>query len=748
MGSTHPLRPGSNDRVPLMSSSVRIAYGSLVALGMTVALPAAVDYDREIAPLLSEHCLNCHGPDEKQRKGKLRLDQRESATHAAKSGEIAIVPGHPEKSVLVSRLLTQDADEKMPPAKEHKDLTAAQVRLLETWIKEGAPYADHWSFSKLQRPAPPTVQDTHWVRNPVDLFILQKLEQNGLKPVPAANASTLLRRMSFGTTGLPPTPEEITAFSNPSDDAGYRQLLDAKLSSTQYGEHWARHWMDVVRYGDSAGYELDYLFTHSWRYRDWLIRSFAKNKPMDQFIREQVAGDQLHPGDAEAADAVLLLTVGPWRFEGGIQRSKNRDNYWLTDVADTTSAAFLGVTMACTRCHDHKFDPWTQADYYGLQAIFSESDPKEERVGKGGGPGDARPSFMTIVARTGDDTVQILRRGEVDLPIGPAKPSLPAILPEGGPLASRQARRSTLASWLTSPRNPLTARVMVNRVWQWHFGQGLVRTANDFGVRGDTPSHPELLDWLAAELVESGWNLGHLQRLILDSATYRQGSAGAGLAAERDPTHRLLAGFPRQRLQAEQLRDAMLQASGTLNLKSFGSPVVPPVEPWALAALRNKNWSPTKDAAELNRRSVYLVVRRSIKLPFFDVFNGPDTISSCSGRDTTVVPAQALTMLNSQDTLIQAKLLASRLWSESKGQPSAAILKAWPLLFARPVTREEINEATTFIAAREQAWLKSAPTAALSWSPVKPDPATHAREAAWIEWCLALLNTNEFLYVD
>jgi hypothetical protein len=282
--------------------------------------------------------------------------------------------------------------------------------------------------------------------------------------------------------------------------------------------------------------------------------------------------------------------------------------------------------------------------------------------------------------------------------------------------------------------------VLVNRVWQWHFGQGLVRTANDFGLRGDAPSHPELLDWLAAELVESGWDLRHLQTLILESATYRQRAAGPGPAAERDPEHRLLAGFPRQRLAAEPLRDAMLQAAGSLNRQPFGPPVVPPVEAWALSALRNKNWVPTTDVAELSRRSVYLVARRSIKLPFFDVFNGPDTIGSCAGRDRTVVPAQALTLLNSPETLGYAQTLAARLWRESAGQPEAAAARAWLLLFARPIEPDESRAAQAFLARREQAWLKASPTK----GPLAPSP----REAAWTDWCLALLNTNEFLYVD
>ena len=610
-------------------------------------------------------------------------------------------------------------------------------------------YEAHWAVKAFQRPAVPIVKDMSWPRNTVDRFILARLEREELAPAPSAAPETLLRRVSFGVTGLPPTPEQLFAFIAKHDDRSYAALLERLLDSTQYGEHWARHWMDLVRYADSAGYELDYLFTHAWRYRDWMVKSLAANKPMDRFIREQVAGDELWPGVEDAADGALFLTVGARRFEGGIQRAKERENEWLTDLADTSSATFLGTTMGCARCHDHKFDPFTQADYYGLQAIFADSELKEDRIGEGGGSGDVRPAFIRAMLREQPGTVHILRRGEVDSPIRVATPSLPAVLPDGAPLSAGKHRRAALANWLTSPKNPLTARVWVNRVWQWHFGQGLVRTSNDFGLQGEAPSHPELLDWLASEFIESGWDLRRLHHLILESATYRQSSLPSPKALAQDPEHRLLACFPRQRLQAEQLRDAMLAVSGALNLKSFGPPVVPPVEPWALAALRNRNWEPTKDENEWRRRSLYLVVRRSIKLPFFDAFNSPDTISSCAGRDRTVVPSQALTLLNGADTLTQARGLAGRLWMQSGGKASDATALAWRLVFSRSITSAERTRALAFLKAREADWMKASTTTDALPTGISADarmPA--ARGAAWVEWCLALLNANEFVYVD
>ena len=582
--------------------------------------------------------------------------------------------------------------------------------------------AEHWAFAPIQRPTLPSVSKADWVRNPIDRFVLARLEKEGLEPAPAAAPEALVRRASFGLVGLPPSADERHDFVSHFDEASYRAWIEQRLGSIPYGEHWARHWMDVARYADSAGFELDYLFLHGWRYRDALIKSFAENKRMDRFIQEQIAGDQLWPQDAGAVDGALFLTVGPMRFEGGIKRNKEQQNAWLTDLADTTGSAFLGLTMGCTRCHDHKFDPLTQNDYYGMQAIFAESELKEEREGKGGGNGDTRPSFIQVVPRSEPAAVQVLRRGEVDLPIREALPSLPAALPKGGPVEGK-ARRVALAQWLTSAQNPLTARVLVNRVWQWHFGQGLVRTANDFGKQGEAPSHPELLDWLASELIASGWDLRHLQHLILESATYRQSSARSAKAMARDPENRLLAGFSRRRLQAEELRDGMLAVAGELNGKSFGPPVVPPVEPWALAALRNQNWKPTTDTRELTRRSIYLVVRRSIKLPFFDAFNIPDTINSCAGRESTVVASQALALLNSDEALTHAKAFADRLWRESQGDTQQAVRQAWILLFSREPSGQEIEQAQSFLAQR-------------------------APESAWVEWCLALLNTNEFAYVD
>ena len=600
--------------------------------------------------------------------------------------------------------------------------------------------------------------------------------------------------MTYDLTGLPPTPADIKALDHHSDPAAWESMADRMLASQAYGEQWARHWMDVARYADSAGYELDYSFTEAWKYRDWLIRSFQSNKPLDRFIQEQIAGDELWPDSPEAADAALFLTIGPRRHEGGIQRAAQREYEWFTDLTDTTGSVFLGSTLACTRCHDHKFDPFTQKDYYGMQAIFADSQLNEKHSGKGDNA--AQPASLRAAPREKPATIHILRRGELESPLGEAPPALPAILPGGGalkddfknptpvlryaeepdraptnpalrrtsepasrvklasvanppttrPLAkdSSPHRRAILANWLTSKDNPLVARVLVNRIWQWHFGAGLVRTPSDFGRQGEPPTHPELLDWLASELIASNWDLRHLHKLILESATYRMASTVDPEVMAHDPDGRLFTHFPRRRLTAEELRDAMYAVAGDLNPKGFGPPVVPPVEASELAGLRNTHWEVTPDVSEHRRRSVYLVVRRSIKPAFFDAFNAPDTTSSCAMRDRSVVPSQALTLLNSNDALSRARALATRLWRDADGDPSRAAEGAWLLLFGRQITADERQAAVQFLADRQRDWQRH-PLAAHGRQ-------NHAMEkapgGAWVEWCLALLNANEFIYLD
>jgi hypothetical protein len=716
-------------------------------------LPGEVSYARDVRPILAEFCWRCHGPVEGDRQAGLRLDDRTAATASLPSGQIAIVPHRPETSELLRRVITTDADLRMPPPQSGKAPTARQVAILEQWIAAGAPFESHWAYRPVRRPALPEVRDPNAVSNPVDRFIFSRLEQAGL-PIPdAAPQSTQLRRLSFALRGLPPTLAELQEHEGRSDpparNAAWNEAIDHMLSTTAYGEHWARHWMDVVRYADSAGYELDYLLDHSHRYRDWLIRSLRDNMPMDRFLQAQLAGDQLWPDSADATDAVLFLAIGPRRFEGGIQRTREREYEWLTDVADTVGSAFVGLTVGCARCHDHKYESLSQREYFGLHAVFSDCELDERRIGDSGG--DARPAVLQVVPRTAAGTVHVLRRGEIDAPEQEAAPRVPTMLcanDTAGPPFGGPHRRAEFARWLTAPDHPLTARVLVNRVWQWHFGAGLVRTPNDFGVQGEFPTHPELLDWLASELIGSGWDLRHLHRLILTSRTFRATSDSSPLARDRDPENRLLSYFPRRRLQGEEIRDALLAVSGQLNDRAFGSAVVPHVEPWVLAPLRHQNWHVTPDEDEWRRRSLYLVVRRSMKLPFLDAFNAPDPSSSCGGRESSVVASQALMMLNDETSLDAARGLAARLWNATGGDLSLMVEQGWRLAFGRAPQPEEAARAIRFLGERERAWASRTPPDALTPGKTEAPPPAPPLGAALVEWSLLLLNANEFCHVE
>ncbi len=609
--------------------------------------------------------------------------------------------------------------------------------------------AKHWAFQPVPKVEPPADPDA-WSANPIDHFVRAKLRDHGLEPAAPADRRALLRRVTFDLIGLPPTPEEIDAFLADRAPGAFARVVDRLLASPEYGERWGRHWLDVVRYADTGGFEADHRYPNAWRYRDYVIRSLNADKPFDRFVQEQVAGDELWPGDPEAALATGLYCVGP-ALDDSAMVSNRLEYEWLTDAADTTGAAFLGLTFGCARCHDHKYDPLTQRDYFGMQAVFAASDrpyPDKVRLLRvkalngllSDAPvpkellNDPRCTIRTddrdgprLAHRPEPLTVHRLRRGELSKPRELVGPALPAVLlPAGGaPDFARvppDQRRAALARWLTAPDNPLTARVLVNRVWGWHFGQGLVRTPNDFGTQGERPTHPELLDWLARDFMEHGWGLKRLHRMILLSATYQMASVAEGPGLRADPEDRLLWHFPRRRLDGEAIRDAMLACAGTLNRKASGPPVVPPLSGEELTGLFDAKgkWPVTKDAAEHTRRSVYLLVRRTFTYPLFAAFDPPEVMTSCPQRPRTVVPAQALTLLNSPVAREQSAAFARRLLRECGDRPDDAVRRAWQLAFGRPATAAEIERARTFLRQR----------------------------GALADLCLALFNANEFVYVD
>jgi hypothetical protein len=616
--------------------------------------------------------------------------------------------------------------------------------------RQDGPKDARWAFAPLAQVEPPP-DSTGWAANPIDGFIQAKLQQHDLPPAAPANPRTLIRRVTFDLLGLPPTPAEVEEFLADHTPTAYARLVERHLASPHYGERWGRHWLDVVRYADTGGFEADFLYPNAWRYRDYVIRAVQADKPFDRFLQEQVAGDELWPDDPDAVLATGLYAVGPVQNESAM--IANQLEYdWLTDAVDTTGSAFLGLTLACSRCHDHKYDPLTQKDYFALQAIFAASDRpvpakvRQNRIKALNGLLSEAPipkslendprcqlrtddqAGMRLFHRAEPMTVHRLHRGELSRPRELAAPAIPAVLRHTGKGADFAnvppvQRRTALARWLTAPDNPLTARVLVNRVWGWHFGQALVRTPNDFGAQGAPPSHPELLDWLARDFMEHGWSLKHLHRRILLSSTYRMQSTASAAGMRIDPSNRLLWHFPRRRLDGEVIRDQLLACAGTLNSKRFGPAIVPPLSTEELTGLFDikGKWPVTKDVAEHTRRSIYLVVRRTFTYPLFAAFDPPEVMTSCPQRLRTVVPAQALTLLNSPLARQQAAAFAQRLLRECGPQPSDLIERAWWLAFARPLRPQERSRATTFL---------------------------HEHPDSLADLCLALFNANEFIFVD
>jgi hypothetical protein len=609
----------------------------------------------------------------------------------------------------------------------------------------------------------PPADDSGWSANAIDRFVRAKMREQGLQPAQPADKRTLIRRVTFDLIGLPPTPAEVDAFLADHSADAFAKVVDRLLASLQYGERWGRHWLDVVRYADTGGFEADHLYPNAWRYRDYVIRSLNADKPFNRFLQEQVAGDELWPEDQEAILATGLYSVGPALSESAMVTGQ-LEYEWLTDVADTTGAAFLGLTFGCARCHDHKYDPITQKDYYALQAIFADSDrpyPDKVRLVRikalNGLLSDAPVPKKLLddprcTIKTDDKTglrlfhrpepmaVHRLGRGELSKPREIVEPAFPsALLPADRPPTFKGVpatqRRAAFAKWLASPENPLTARVLVNRVWGWHFGQGIVATPNDFGSQGEPATHPELLDWLARDFMDHGWSLKRLHRQIVLSNTYRMSSVAEGRGLQKDPENRLLWHYPRHRLEAEALRDAMLACAGSLNLKPFGPPVVPPLSSQELTGLFDAKgkWPVTKDAAEHTRRSVYLLERRTFTYPMFAAFDPPEVMTSCPQRARTVVPTQALTLLNSPLAREQAAAFARWLVKECGDKTDDVVARAWQAAFSRPVTATEAEHCRAFLRKR---------IADRAETPGTPF------ESALAELCLALFNANEFIYLD
>ena len=606
-----------------------------------------------------------------------------------------------------------------------------------------------WAFQPRKDVAPPplTSEGKAWAQTPIDAFIFASLDKAGLKPAGRADRITLIRRVTYDLTGLPPTPQEITAFVNDKSPKAWEKLVDRLLDSPHYGEQWGRHWLDVVRFAESDGYEYDTHRPDAYRYRDYVVNSFNQDKPYNQFVKEQLAGDEMDPKNETYLIASGFNRLGPLRKNAGNQKVAGSRNEVLVEMTNIVGASFLGVTVGCARCHDHKFDPFRQSDYYRLMGYFAQTQPhdivqatpeeqaawkvKAEPVQKEITALQAKmrkaaddekatlamklddledklpaplPSVYTVTDDPKDTTpIFTLFHGDYLSPTSKvgARP-LGVLLDETVPEepVETASPRLKLANWITDPANPLTARVMVNRIWGYHFGRGIVSTPNDFGRMGGRPSHPELLDFLADQLVANGWKMKPLHRMILLSSTYQQASQSPleAKAMEKDSDDALLWKFNRRRLEAEELRDTMLAVSGQLNQKSGGASVMVPIDNDLVKMLkRPQYWVVTKDASEYDRRSLYMIYKRNLQLPFMGVFDAPDTLLSCPRREQSTHAPQALEMLNGATSNRLAEVFANRL-REQAPTDSARVDLAWKLAVGRPPNPREKELAMQFLA--------------------------------------------------
>ncbi|WP_406694436.1 PSD1 and planctomycete cytochrome C domain-containing protein [Singulisphaera sp. Ch08] len=881
--------------VPLLLSLIADAPATADQASPRDSAAALEFFEKRVRPILVNQCYTCHSANTNS-KGGLRVDDRNGLLQGGASGA-AVVPGDPENSLLIQAVRQLEDAPKMPPKKR---LSPEEVADLTKWIKDGAIWPEarlaaapgkpnakydklretHWAWQSLAKVTVPDVRGASWVRDDLDRFILARLEKEGLKPVGDADPQTLIRRLTFDLTGLPPTPQEIAAFVNDDSYDALDKVVDRLLASPAFGERWGRHWLDVARYGESTGSSRNIPYPHAWRYRNYVINAFNKDKPYDQFIQEQVAGDLLPTGSTEQHNEQLVATgflaLG---VKDVNQRFKIRfimDN--VDEQIDTVSRAVLGVTASCARCHDHKFDPIPTADYYALAGIFQSSDlcaGVRSKMGGGGleyydtqlllqlgpksattavptekleaatkavakaraefvairdsaesekpGP-DGRPKrviarqklnqlqaeliALTDPAANGDklafgvrdaksvSDTQIRIRGEAEK-LGPTVPRGFLTLlqfPEPPKVNPSQSGRLELAQWLTSAKNPLTPRVMANRVWQNLFGEGLVKSVDNFGISGDVPSHPELLDHLATQFVRDGWSVKTLVKRLVLSRAYRLSSENATANASVDPGNRLVWRHSPRRLDAEEIRDATLAAAGTLNLTP---PEASPAKDMKVIEIRNNEPRArelAKAARESHHRSLYLPLLRQLTPTSLEVFDFAEQGMVTGHRDTTTVATQALYLLNDPFVRREALSLAERLLQRTELDDKARIDLAYRLTVSRPATADEIARINGYLADYESAasvaiasnsgtpkpqsvTLASLTTESTSDAnsqttpgtankkkkpaPENPDdveaedepaeeeklPQVDAKTTAWASFCQALLGTAEFRYV-
>ncbi len=806
-------------------------------------------FESKIRPLLAARCFKCHG-SQKQNNG-LRLDSAAGVRTGGDSGPV-VVAGKPEESLLIKAINYELADgPKMPPKEK---LKPEEIAILTEWVKQGAHWPDaqglpplgvdigaarksYWAFQPIRSPAPPAVKDAAWPLNDIERFVLAQLDANGLQPVEPADKRTLIRRATYDLIGLPPTPEEIDAFLADDSPEAFARVIERLLSSPHYGERWGRHWLDLVRYADTAGENSDYPIPQMYKYRNWVIQAFNDDKPYDQFLREQIAGDLIGDRQSaignrpEKAEPTADLIIATGYLANARRFGSVVDGYpWhltIEDTIDNLGRTVLGLTINCARCHDHKFDPVTSEDYYALYGFFQNTrypwpgieldkvqrdlvplvarekatavlKERESREKELGGEvkqleaekarlekalkeaeslqiGDERAYRVATIQSRLKEVEKALQAARKEKELIQKRPlpfetayavadGIPYAVPEGmkkegnarvhlrgdpeklGKEAPRRflavlggqplsgdvkgSGRLELANWLTDPHNPLTARVMVNRVWQHHFGKGIVPTPSDFGKQGRPPTHPELLDFLARRFIDGGWSVKSMHRLIMLSRTYQLSSRDEPANLQKDPANDYLWRFNRRRLDAEAIRDTLLAVSGALDRTPGAGHPFPEQTTWDFTQHK-----PFKAVYDSNKRSVYLMTQRIQRHPFLSLFDGPDTNASTARRVTSTTPLQALYFMNDPFVHEQAKRLAARLLGQMSEDVNR-IQRAFVMLYGRPASSEEVTQGREYLeSVREKLGQAGVPS--------EKQPS-----ASWESYVRALFLSNEFVYVD
>ena len=718
----------------------RCSIISIAVFQLANAACAEIDFDRNVAPILVKRCLECHS--ESTAMGGFILTTRLGLLIGGDGGS-AVSMTDPASSLFLGRVTAGE----MPPEQrgESRKLPEDEIRVLTEWLNDGAVWPegrtldlfestsdvragrDWWSLQPVQRPPiPETLPAT---RNPIDAFVYNALAKHGFTPAPRADRRVLLRRLYYDLIGLPPTYEQTEAFVADESVNAWEKVVDSMLDSPHYGERWGRYWLDLVRYAETCGYERDQEKPFAWKYRDWVVNALNSDMPYDQFVIYQLAGDEIQNRDVNSVTATGFLMLGTWNDEPNDQQDYKYER--LEDLVHTTSSAFLGLTVKCARCHDHKFDPIPQVDYYRIASAFwpGAIEPRDRKL-LGGPSGDELgvPNVLgwTDLAVT-PKPLHVLKNGSRHTPLQAVSPApltaVPAMFRNFDPAppgAATTNRRLQLAKWIASPNNPLTARVMINRLWLHHFGQGLVRSPNSFGFRGDVPTHPELLDWLAADFVSGGWTMKRIHRLILNSETWKQSSLHPrhDEYSQTDSSNRFLWRANRRRLDAEALRDSLLMASGQLDLRMGGESFRPTIIAEALEGLSRKSsaWK-ASSPEEQRRRSIYIFMKRHLLPPLMTTFDLCDTTLPNAQRDVTTVAPQALALLNDAFSHDQSTALAKRIMSIAKSSSEHAAL-AWRFALGRPATSDEVRLGEAHINGqftRVTAGIKQKAAGAVAW---------------------------------